>query len=155
MRPTTSIPLWWRNLLVCPLFIKQTIFCNFRVYQTMFIFKVQHGERRWCDDNYMNYYICALLQCKLCSGNSMRSALCSREFDSQGRLASIFRGRLFLIVGQCASETGCGSLDCLALYSHNTALVDLSKTRAWEGIQCQEAVGGGAGAPFQGETRFK
>lgn len=25
MRPTTSIPLWWRNLLVCPLFIKQTI----------------------------------------------------------------------------------------------------------------------------------
>lgn len=46
---------------------------------------------------------------------------------------------LFTIVGQCASETRCGSLDCLPLYSHNTDMVDLSKTRAWEGIQCQEA----------------
>lgn len=36
----------------------------------------------------------------------------------------------FTIVGQCASETRYGSMDCLPLYSHNTDMVDLPKTRA-------------------------
>lgn len=37
---------------------------------------------------------------------------------------------LFTIVGQCASKSRYGSMDCLPLYSHNTGMVDLSKTRA-------------------------
>lgn len=62
--------------------------------------------------------VCSVIQCHCLVGVS-------------GTARLHFRGTpLFTIVGQYASETRCGSLDCLPLYSHNTDMVDLSKTRA-------------------------
>lgn len=66
--------------------------------------------------------------------------------DSVWRVPAFQETPLCTIVGQCASGTRYGSPVYLPPYSHNTDTVDLSKTGAWEGIQCQEAAGGGAGA---------